>query len=384
MKKKALCSILHIMKYDEFDQYLLQSEPGKRDKAQAWKTAIGLQNVDGLTPSAYLLETAKRHIDGDITIDEVRYLLDSYYNTKSDRSDADDKTEEADKVSANITKLLNEQTFSFSPAGLAAIHGRIFEGVFKFAGTFRDCNISKKEWVLRGESVLYVSFAEIKRALQHDFDNEKEFSYKGLAPADMITHFAKFISGIWQIHPFREGNTRTTAVFAIKYLRGMGFTVNNDLFSEYSWYFRNALVRANYRNYARSIEPDFAPLEKFFRNLLLGENNELKNRYLVISAPDELPPQADPTSTRQVPDKLIPDNISVCKVIEAVGNNQFSVKELMQHLGLADRENFLNNYLNPAIKDGFVRLQYPDSPRHPRQKYLLTVKGLVAFQEIKH
>ena len=132
------------MKYSEFDQYLLQGEPGKRDKAQAWKTAIGLQEVDGLSPSAYLLETAKRHIDGDITIDEVRSLLDSYYNTKSDRSD-DANTEEADKVSVNITKLLNEQTFSFSPSGLAAIHGRVFEGVFKFAGTFRDCNISKKE-----------------------------------------------------------------------------------------------------------------------------------------------------------------------------------------------------------------------------------------------
>ena len=371
------------MKYEEFDQYLLQGEPGKRDKAQAWKTAIGLQEVDGLVPSAYLLETAKRHIDGDITIDEVRSLLDSYYNTQSDRSD-DANTEEADKVSANITKLLNEQTFSFSPSGLAAIHGRIFESVFKFAGTFRDCNISKKEWVLRGESVLYVSFSEIKRALQHDFDNEKEFSYKNLDHSEMIRHFAKFISGIWQIHPFREGNTRTTAVFAIKYLRAMGFTVSNDLFAEHSWYFRNALVRANYRNYARSIEPEFEHLEKFFRNLLLGETNELKNRYLVISAPEEFTPQADPTSTRQVPDKLLPDNISICKVVEAVGNNQLSAKELMQHLGLADRENFLNNYLNPAIKDGFVRLLYPDSPRHPRQKYLLTVKGLAAFQELQH
>ena len=373
----------NFMKYDEFDQYLLQGEPGKRDKAQAWKTAIGLQEVDGLSPSAYLLETAKRHIDGDITIDEVRSLLDSYYNTQSDRSN-DANTEEADKVSANITKLLNEQTFSFSPSGLAAIHGRIFEGVFKFAGTFRDCNISKKEWVLRGESVLYVSFSEIKRALQHDFDNEKEFSYKNLDHSEMIRHFAKFISGIWQIHPFREGNTRTTAVFAIKYLRAMGFTVSNDLFAEHSWYFRNALVRANYRNYARSIEPEFEHLEKFFRNLLLGETNELKNRYLVISAPEEFTPQVDPTSTRQVPDKLIPDNISVRKVIEVVGNNQLSVKEMMQSLSLADRENFLANYLNPAIKDGFVRLLYPDSPRHPRQKYLLTVKGLAVFQELQH
>ena len=371
------------MKYDEFDQDLLQGEPRKRDKAQAWKTAIGLQEVDGLTPSAYLLETAKRHIDGDITIDEVRHLLDSYYNTKSDRSN-DSDTEEADKVSANITKLLNEQTFSFSPSGLAAIHGRVFEGVFKFAGSFRNCNISKKEWVLRGESVLYVSFAEIKQALQHDFDMEKEFSYKNLNHSEMISHFAKFISGIWQIHPFREGNTRTTAVFAIKYLRAMGFSVSNDLFAEHSWYFRNALVRANYRNYAHSIEPEFEHLEKFFRNLLLGENNELKNRYLIISAPEELISQADPTSTRQVPDKLIPENTSICKVVEAVGNNQFSVKELMQLLSLADRENFLKNYLNPAINDGFVRLLYPDSPRHPRQKYLLTVKGFAAYLELQN
>ena len=380
------------MKYDEFDQYLLQSEPGKRDKAQAWKTAIGLQEVDGLTPSAYLLETAKRHIDGDITIDEVRHLLDSYYNTKTDRAENDANTEEADKVSANITKLLNEQTFSFSPAGLAAIHGRIFEGVFKFAGSFRDCNISKKEWVLRGESVLYVSFAELKQALQHDFDLEKEFSYKSLDHTEMIKHFTKFISGIWQIHPFREGNTRTTAVFAIKYLRAMGFTVSNDLFAEHAWYFRNALVRANYRNYAKHIESEISHLEKFFRNLLLGENNELKNRYLVISAPEGLITEDDRTSsvaepdklTGQVPDKFLTDDPRIIQLIKAIGNNELTVKEMLHQVGLKHRETFLANHLNPAIKDGFVRLLYPESPRHPRQKYLLTVKGLAAFQELQH
>ena len=372
------------MKYDEFDQYLLQGEPGKRDKAHAWKTAIGLQEVDGLTPSAYLLETARRHIDGDISIDEVRHLLDSYYNSKEIRSASDAGTEEADKVSANITRVLNEQTFSFSPAGLAAVHGRIFQGVFKFAGTFRECNISKKEWVLRGESVLYVSFAEIKQALQHDFDVEKEFSYKNLALTDMIAHFAKFISGIWQIHPFREGNTRTAAVFGIKYLRAMGFVVSNDLFAEHSWYFRNALVRANYRNYARNIEPEPGPLVKFFRNLLLNENNELKNRSLVINAPEELTPQADPTSTPQAPHKLIPEDTFCQKLILVIGNDSCSVKTMMEQLKLSDRKNFLNNYLNPAIKAGFVRLLYPDSPRHPRQKYLLTVKGLAAFQELQH
>ena len=238
--------------------------------------------------------------------------------------------------------------------------------------------------MLRGESVLYVSFSEIKRALQHDFDNEKEFSYKNLDHSEMIRHFAKFISGIWQIHPFREGNTRTTAVFAIKYLRAMGFVVSNDLFAEHSWYFRNALVRANYRNYARSIEPEFEHLEKFFRNLLLGETNELKNRYLVIAAPEEFTPQADRTSTGQVPDKFTVDNPQTLQLIKVIGNNELTVKEMLSLLSMKHRETFLNNYLNPAIKAGFVRLLYPDSPRHPRQKYLLTVKGLAAFQELQH
>ena len=164
----------------------------------------------------------------------------------------------------------------------------------------------------------------------------------------------------------------------------MGFTVSNDLFAEHSWYFRNALVRANYRNYAGNIEPEFKPLENFFRNLLFGENNELKNRYLIINAPEELTRQVDPTSTRQVPDKLIPDSIFISKLINAIGNEQLSVKEIMKFISLSDRENFLDNYLNPAIKDGFVRLLYPDSPRHPRQKYLLTVKGLAAFQELQN
>ena len=239
--------------------------------------------------------------------------------------------------------------------------------------------------MLRGESVLYVSFSEIKRALQHDFDNEKEFSYKNLDHSEMIRHFATFISGIWQIHPFREGNTRTTAVFAIKYLRAMGFTVSNDLFAEHSWYFRNALVRANYRNYARSIEPEFEHLEKFFRNLLLGETNKLKNRYLVISAPEEFTLQAEPDKlTGQVPDKFSTDNPRILQLIKALGNNELTVKEMLSQVGLKHRETFLANYLNPAIKEGFVRLLYPDSPRHPRQKYLLTVKGLAAFQELQH
>ena len=365
----------------EFDEYLQQSEPQKRERAEAWGVAIGLQAVDGLTPSSYLIETAKRHIEGDISIDEVRELIDSYYRTKSVRDAIDEGKEEADKVSSNITKLINEKTFSFSPIGYAAVHRRVFEGVFKFAGEFRDCNITKREWVLRGDTVLYVGFDEIRRALDHDFDREKEFSYQGLSLTEMVAHIAKFVSGIWQIHAFREGNTRATAVFTIKYLRSMGFDVDNELFREHSWYFRNALVRANYRNVQNGVEPNPEFLECFFRNLLAGEQNELKNRFMLIGPPEQLADKY-PTSTRQVPDKLTPANESVCNLVRVIGSRQLSVRELLSEMGLKNRENFLDNYLNPAISGGWVKLLYPDSPRHPRQKYWLTVKGTLAYQAL--
>ena len=360
---------------NEFDEYLRQGEPQKRERAEAWGVAIGLQAVDGLTPSSYLVETAKRHIEGDISIDEVRELIDTYYRTKSAHDATDDGKEEADKVSSNITKLLNEKTFSFSPVGYAAVHERVFEGVFKFAGKFREYNLTKREWVLRGDTVLYVGFDEIRRALDHDFDREKEFSYQGLSLAEIIAHISKFVSGIWQIHAFREGNTRATAVFTIKYLRSMGFPVDNELFREHSWYFRNALVRANYRNVRKGIEPDPEFLERFFRNLLGGEQNELKNRFMLIDPPEQLADK-HPTSTRQVPDKLTPPNESICNLVRIIGDRQLSVRELLSEMGLKNRENFLDNYLNPAITGGWVKLLYPDSPRHPRQKYLLTAKAL--------
>jgi len=266
----------------DFDEYLVQGESSCRQKAEDWQIAIGLQAVDGLTPSNCLVQTAKRHIEGDISIDEVKDLIDTYYRTKSGHDAPAGDTEEADKVSANITKLLNEQTFSFSPSGYAAVHKRIFDGVFKFAGRFRDCNITKKEWVLCGDTVLYVGFDEIRPALEHDFAREREFCYKGITLPEIIQHFVKFISGIWQIHAFREGNTRTTAVFAIQYLRSMRYSVDSKPFGDSAWYFRNALVRANYRNIPNGIERDETFLEKFFRNLLMEEQNELKNKDLQI------------------------------------------------------------------------------------------------------
>lgn len=373
----------------DFDEYLRQSEPHKRERAESWKTAIGLQEVDGLKPSSYLLDTARQHIEGDITIDEVKDLIDSYYQVQAGKPENIRGAEEADKASINIAKLLNEKTFTFSPVGYIAIHRRIFNGLFKFAGQIRDYNITKREWVLRGDTVLYAGADEIRSALEHDFSKESEFDYKGLSISDIVKHFAKFISNLWQIHAFGEGNTRTTAVFAIKYLRAMGFEVNNDLFADHSWYFRNALVRANYRNYQRGINPNSKYLELFFRNLLMGEQNELKNRYLLVDAPEEL--QGKNISTRQEPDKypdklpgmLDADNQGLVKLVNILGESQMSVREMLAALGLRDRENFLESYLSPAIKDGFIRQLYSDKPKHPRQKYLLTVKGIALYQHLK-
>ncbi len=377
------------MNPQEFDEYLRQSEPHRSERAQSWKTAIGLQAVDGLKPSSYLLETARRHIEGDISIEEVKSLIDSYYQTQTSHTQDSAMTEEADKVSANIAELLNEKTFTFSPMGYISIHRRIFNGVFKFAGSLRDYNISKKEWVLRGDTVLYTSAAELRMTLDYDFAQEARFDYRTLSPSEMIVHFARFISGLWQIHPFGEGNTRTTAVFAIKYLRSMGFDVNNDLFAVHSWYFRNALVRANYRNYQKKVEPDFHFLEQFFRNLLLGEQDELKNRYLLIQLPENFPastrqaPDKYPTSIRQVPDKFSTGNSRILDLIRVLGDKELSLKELLVLLSLKDRESFRKSYLDPAIQSGFVRSLYPDSPRHPRQKYLLTEKGQASRRSLE-
>ena len=257
-----------------FDEYIQQGEPQKREKGYAWQTAIGLQAVDGLKPSEYLIETARKHIDGDITIDEVQQLIKSYYQSKVVRTEKDSETEEADKVSANIAKLLNERSFAFTVAGLTAIHRRIFDGVFKFAGQIRDYNITKKEWVLRGDTVFYVSAPDIRRAIEYDLEQEKAFDYTGLYIDQIVTHITQFVSGLWQIHPFGEGNTRTTAVFTIQYLRSMGFNVENDLFANHSWYFRNALVRANYQNIQKGIKREPVYLALIFRKLLIGEINE--------------------------------------------------------------------------------------------------------------
>ena len=304
--------------YINFDEYIRQGEPQKRERADAWRVAIGLQAVDGL------------------------------------------KT-------------------------LAAIHRAIFEGVFKHAGRFRDYDISKKEWVLRNDTVLYGRWQDLRMTVEYDLEQERQFDYTALNKDQMIEHLAKFVAGLWQIHPFGEGNTRTTAIFTIKYLRSLGFSVNNDMFECHSWYFRNALVRANYRNVRKGINAEPLFLIRFFRNLLLGETselkNELKNRYMMINPPEDWKmPESEQaenkhrTSTEQVAEQ-------VRTLVLSIGKDQLTLKQMMEKMNLKHRPNFIDNYLNPAIADGYIRLLYPQSPHHPRQKYLLTVKGLALYNE---
>ena len=270
------------MNKDPFKEYIKQTEPGKREKGYAWHTAIGLQAVDGLKPSKYLIDTAIKNIEGDISIDEAQDMLNAYYE-ENPKADTEDRTEEADKVAVRIAKILSEMAFSFTPNEYISIHKKLFAGIYEHAGKLRDYNITKREWVLNGATVLYGSASELRVTLDYDFSEEKKFSYKNLSMDEIIHHLAIFVSRLWQIHVFGEGNTRTTAVFFIKYLRTLGFDVTNDIFAENAWYFRNALVRANYNDLKNGVHETTEYLELFLRNLLLDEKNELHNRSMHIS-----------------------------------------------------------------------------------------------------
>lgn len=305
----------------DFEEYIQQGEPDRRQRAENWQIAIGLQAVDGLHTSEYLQQTARQHIEGKISIKEVQELVKTYYVSKSVRTD--------------------------------------------------------------GDTVRYVSAPDLKLAIEYDLEQERNFNYSRLPMSEIVQHITKFIAGIWQIHPFREGNTRTTAVFTIKYLQNIGFEVNNDLFFQNSWYFRNALVRANYQNVQKNV--DYSPqyLELFFRNLLMGEHNELRNRYLHIrwNTPTSTPSSTPTSSLHNEGNKFYTDNDNIKRVVNALGTQQMSVKELLVAVNLKDRKNFIEYSLNPAMKEGFVRMLYPENPKHPRQKYILTVKGIGLFHE---
>jgi len=371
--------------YIDFEAYERMAEPHKQEKASAWRTAIGLQDVDGLKVSDYLRETAVRHIEGDITIDDVRERLKFYYINKTTHDKDDEEKEEADRVAANIAKLLSEKSFSFTALEFLNIHRHLFEGVFKHAGEVRTYDISKKELVLQDDSVVYGRAADIMMALRYDIQQEKEFNYKGLTTDEIIEHIVDFVTLLWQNHPFREGNTRTTAVFVIKYLRSIGFKVNNDLFANNSWYFRNALVRANYRNPLKGIEQNKSFLIKFFRNLILEEENELKNRYMLIGYQDDCDTHTSTHASTHTSTNNSVSSLSenVKRLVIVIGTEEKGIKEMMDAVGLRNRPNFIEYSLTPAINGGLVTMKYPDSPRHPRQKYLLTVKGLAVYNEFK-
>ncbi|MBQ2046783.1 MAG: Fic family protein [Muribaculaceae bacterium] len=334
----------------DFDEYIKQVEPSAQESANAWRTAIGLQAVDGLKTSPYLLDIARQNINGDVTIDEVRELLDTYYKSKTTRTAVEDMEEEADKVAANIKKILSSRTIAFNTNGFIATHRRIFEGVFKHAGKIRQYDITKKEWVLRGATVNYLNWEDIKNALDYDIQQERDFSYKHLSDDDKIKHICRFVSGLWQIHPFQEGNTRTTAVFIIQYLRSIGYNVTNTLFEEHSWYFRNALVRANYKNSQLGIDYDFSFLEKFFQNLLMNKNHELKNRYLIIEAPEGFDKE---DSLSLTDDKKAQTDDKLNAILEFIAEKgECKTIEIAAFLGLKPTQT--KSYIYRLISDGKI------------------------------
>jgi len=329
---------VRIMTDDIFEEYSKEKEPTKYYKSYAWKTAIGLQKVDGLETSKYLIETAERNINGDISFDDAHELIASYYKENKVKSE---RAEEADLVSVRIAQIISEKSFVFSPVELTTIHKRLFEGIYSHAGKIRDYNISKEEWVLDGDTVIYGNAINLRETLEYDFGVEKKFSYKGLSTEEIIKHIARFISNLWQIHVFGEGNTRTTAVFLIKYLGKLGFNVTNDIFAENSWYFRNALVRANYNNRAKGVFETTQYIEYFLRNLLLGEDNVLSNREMHIRYKEEEQDSKVVVDRNSMIMEILRNNpnITLQEVADKIGKSLRTVKtaiKALQEQGLVE------------------------------------------------
>jgi len=327
----------------ELSEYIKQGEPEKQEKAKTWETAIGLQDVDGLKPSEYLLDTAKEHIEGNINIDEAKKRINSYYEQSNERN-KEDNTEEADKVSVRIAEILSEKAFNFSPTEMLNIHKRLFTGIYKEAGKYREYNFTKKEWILNDDTVTYSSYETIKETIEYDFNQEKNFSYKDLSLEDSISHLSRFISNIWQVHPFCEGNTRTTAVFLIKYLRTFGFNVNDEIFADNSWYFRNALVRANYKNYKKNVFEDITFLEKFFYNLLTNTKYELKNRYMHIDYKENIEEVSANVSSLSLEEQAI---------LNIIKNNP-TIKQEDIALQINKSIRTIKNYMSEMQKKGII------------------------------
>lgn len=249
-------------------------------KKENWEVAVGLNKVDGLTPSPYLRELILESVSGKSSYKEIEEKLHKYYENRDLTKKEERNTRECDIVSTRIAELLEDGSFIFSPVYLKSIHRYLFDGVFEYsiknyAGVFRDYNISKEEEILNGKSVIYGNYQDLMEYLKYDFEEEKNTDYTKLSPEKQVERISKFTSAIWQVHPFAEGNTRTTAVFIEKYLRTKGYDVNNDLFKENSVFFRNALVISNFSDINLRISPDFKYLHSFFSKLLINHDEEL-------------------------------------------------------------------------------------------------------------
>ena len=357
---------------EDLEEYIRDAEPDEAQKSANWSVAIGLQAVDGLTPSKYLLEVAKKNITGEISIDKAKNLISKYYSEKYNVSPEDKQSEECDIVSSRIAEILSEKAFNFSPLYLKNIHQRLFKGIIRHAGEYRTYNITKKEWILKGDTVLYSSFEMIAPTLEYDFQEEKKIDYDKLDNEQTLRAIAKFVSSIWQVHPFEEGNTRTTVVFMIKRLNSLGFNVSNEPFQNDSWYFRNSLVRANYRNREAGIAADDSFLKLILRNAMFGESNVLKNRYIHVEWDDAFENSTPQDTPEDTPQDTPQDDRSSESLLEVLGFEELSANEIMEKMGLSDRKNFRNLYLKPCLERGLIEMTIPDKPTSKHQKYRVT------------
>ena len=262
--------------------YQEKSKPKGYIKQLQWDMAIGLQQVDNLKPSKYLEQISEKNILGELTIKEVEQSLREYYITKEKQKDINHNELECDFVSMRIVELLDQDIFELSIDYLKYIHKYLFQDVYEFAGEFRKVDFSKHEKILNNDSVAYGDSKTLNESLEYDINLEKEKKYKDMSIVEVIKNITDFTSSIWQVHPFREGNTRTTVVFIEKYLISLGYNVDNSLFKDKSVYFRNALVRSNYFNNYLNIKEDKSYLIKFYENLLLGKNNNLHSENMIV------------------------------------------------------------------------------------------------------
>ena len=251
-------------------------------KQLQWDAAIGLQEVDSLKPSKYLKKLSEENVNGEKTIYEVEHELKEYYIEKEKINDINHNELECDLLSTRIVQLLEDEKFKLSVDFLRYIHGYLFKDIYDFAGQFRKIDFSKHELILNNDSALYGDCKTLKESLEYDISLERVKNYKEMNIVEVINNITDFSSRIWQTHPFREGNTRTTAIFIIKYLISLGYQVDNTLFKDKSVYFRNALVRSNYFNNEKNVRDDNSYLIKFYENLLLGKNNNLQSKDLIV------------------------------------------------------------------------------------------------------